>query len=85
MACKGDNVKSRRLNINCNSLFGLARQKIVQNHLTGLNFLTQTEKEILIFYNDGHISICQKLRLFRKIFHKILPWPETFRDQGHNT
>ena len=59
MVCEGDNVKSRHLNINHNFLFGLAQQKAVRDHLTRLNALTQTEKEILSFYNDGHISICQ--------------------------
>ena len=77
--------KSRHLNIHRNSLFGLAWQKIVRNHLTRLNILTQTEKEILVFYNEGHVSICQILWLSRKTFHKIPTRAETFRYQWCNT
>ena len=83
----GDNVKNRDLNINCNSVFGLAWQKIVRNHLTRLDFLTQTKKEIHIAFSIM-ADIYQWVKIYgcpEKTFNKILPRPETFRDQVHNT
>ena len=44
MACEGNNVKSHNLNINCNSLFGLAQQKDCAKSFNKIGF-SYTDKE----------------------------------------